>query len=162
MLSLLISLILSTGSAESEPVAAFKALRLEQPDLFVAPKLPPFPRDLKGKILRVPKFGRCLTLDGEDMGDGAFMPRAWGEAIDARLEAAGMLQPKAQALLDSISRLALVGMSANGEAVAADAAADAAEARLEVGTPAWKVVAYVVAALAAGAGAGIIYDRATR
>ena len=65
---------------------------------------------------------KCLDDDGDDLGPGTFFPAPWAQALRERNTAAGMLQPKTQATLDALSGLALVGMSANGEAVAADAA----------------------------------------
>lgn len=153
-MGLLLALLLttSTPSAESaEPVAALKALRLERPLLFEAPGLPAFPKDLPGRVLEVPAETICRdSLTGADAGPGTFFPKVWADAIRLRLREAGMLEPKAQARLDALGDLALVAIDAQGQAVRADSAIDAARARLEVGIPVWQAVIFVAGGVALG------------
>lgn len=58
-------------------------LRLEYPDLFAAPELPPWPTGLP-KALETPEAARCAA-GGTELGEGSWVPRARGRATQQLL-----------------------------------------------------------------------------
>lgn len=155
--SLVVSLVISAGSAAADPVSAFKTLRLQVPELFVAPPLPDMDVDkLPGLPLDVPADANCKTVSGDPLGEGAYLPRAWADALRLQLERGEVYPARAQKRLDELGDLALVALDAQGQAVRADAAADAVQTRVAAEPSFWDYLPPVAGALAAGIVIGFV------
>lgn len=115
------------------------------PSDFEAPPVPPWPADVPAAVL-VPKAGRCLGLDGSDLGAGIYMPDRLAGIINGRLEALTTYQERCQARINGAV-----------DVTKADDAAAWQRHRIEEtsGVPLVTVVGLTVGALVVGAIGGL-------
>lgn len=154
--ALALSLTICAQSASPDPVGAFKALRIERPALFVAPELPDMDvAGLQGLPLDIPADGTCVTKTGAPLGEGAYLPRPWADTLRLQIERGEVYPARIQKRLDELGALALVALDAQGEAVSADAAAEATRVRVE-GPSFWDYLPPVLGGVAFGMAVGFL------
>lgn len=117
-----------------------------------APSVPPWPDDTPAAVL-VPTAGRCVALDGSDLGAGVFMGDRLAGIVNGRLEALSSFPARCQVRINGAVDSAL-----------ADAAAKEQKriAQLDHGWPMVAVVGAVAGALILGLLGGFGFGQLAR
>lgn len=119
-------------------------VREKHPELFVVPEVEPWPQGLQ-RPLKVPSQARCFDAGGNELGAGAWTPKARGDAIASKLTRLKVYPGQAQGRLNEfvgvIRDQTICAAAGDGSGKAATAAADArCVGATPVGHSTWTVV----------------------